>query len=134
VLTWTGSIVGFVALVVVLPRLAVYGCILFAVSQAPDFALTSRGFQAIGLIGFTNLEGGLLTGSLAVISLSSVVHALHLIRVLLCGIVCALSVCYLGKLRSTFNKDLETRYGSDPEKVLPRYKPASDSTGPLHMK
>lgn len=126
-----GSSVGFVAIVVVLPRLAVYGCILFAVSKVPDFALTSRGFQAIGLTGFTNLEGGLLTGSLAVIALSSVVHALHLIRVLLCGIVCVLSVCYLGKLRSTLNKDLETRYRSEAAKIQPKCKPASDSTALL---
>jgi len=87
----------------------VYGCILYSVSLVPDFALSAHGFQSVGLVGYTSLEGGLLTSVLVAMALSSVVHAFHLLKVTLCGIVCALSVCYLGKLRQTLIKDLESR-------------------------
>ncbi|GJJ69374.1 hypothetical protein EMPS_01720 [Entomortierella parvispora] len=100
---------GSIAVIVVLPRLVVYGCILYSASLVPDFALSAQGFQSIGLAGYTSLEGGLLTSVLVAIAVSSVVHAVHLLRVTLCGIACALSVCSIGKYRRTLIKDLESR-------------------------
>lgn len=97
-------------MVVSLPRLIVYASILLAAKNIPDLATSQQGFQAIQLASFTTVEGALLRVTLVVMALSTVVHGLHLVRIVLAGVVCIFSLCYLGRMRKAMTRDLESRY------------------------
>jgi len=102
--------IGFVTVLVALPRLALYGCILLAVRTAPDFALSANGFQWLRTAGYTQLQGGLLAGALVIMAISTLFHALYLIKILAASLVCICSLCCLGRLRSSMSKELHSRY------------------------
>lgn len=101
---------GFTAMLVSIPRLMVYASILLAAKNIPDLATSQQGFEAIQLASFATLEGILLKAALAIMALSTVVHGLHLIRIVLAGAVCTFSLCYLGSMRKAMTIDLESRY------------------------
>lgn len=81
-----------------------------AAKNIPDLATSQQGFQAIQLTPFATVEGVLLKVVLVVMALSTVVHGLHLVRIVLAGVVCTFSLCYLGRMRKAMNRDLESRY------------------------
>lgn len=97
-------------MLVSIPRLMVYASILLAAKNIPDLATSQQGFEAIQLASFATLEGILLKSALAIMALSTVVHGLHLIRIVLAGAVCTFSLCYLGSMRKAMTIDLESRY------------------------
>ncbi|KAH7058184.1 hypothetical protein BKA57DRAFT_144211 [Linnemannia elongata] len=103
---------GFTAMLVSIPRLMVYASILLAAKNIPDLATSQQGFEAIQLTSFATLEGILLKAALAIMALSTVVHGLHLIRIVLAGAVCTFSLCYLGRMRKAMTIDLESRITS----------------------
>ncbi|KAF9542323.1 hypothetical protein EC957_002129 [Mortierella hygrophila] len=100
---------GFTAVLVSIPRLMVYASILLAAKNIPDLATSQQGFQAIQLASFTTLEGILLKVAMAIMALSTAVHGLHLVRIVLAGVLCTLSLCYLGRMRKAMTRDLESR-------------------------
>lgn len=102
--------IGFLTVLVALPRLALYGCILLAVRTAPDFALSASGFQWLRIAGYTHLQGVLLTGALTIMAISTLFHALYLIKILVVSLACICSLCCLGRLRRTMGKELQSRY------------------------
>ncbi|KAF9156282.1 hypothetical protein BG015_006326 [Linnemannia schmuckeri] len=103
---------GFTAVLVSIPRLMVYASILLAAKNIPDLATSQQGFQAIQLASFAALKGILLKAALAVMALSTILHGLHLVRIVLAGVVCTFSLCYLGRMRKTMARDLESRITS----------------------
>ncbi|KAF8942181.1 hypothetical protein BGZ47_006751 [Haplosporangium gracile] len=103
---------GFTAVLVSIPRLMVYASILLAVKNIPDLATSQQGFQAIHLASFATLKGVLLKVALAVMALSTVLHGLHLVRIVLAAVVCIFSLCYLGRMRKAMVRDLESRITS----------------------
>ncbi|KAF9139680.1 hypothetical protein BGX30_007620 [Mortierella sp. GBA39] len=103
---------GFTAVLVSIPRLMVYASILLAAKNIPDLATSQQGFQAIQLASFATLEGILLKVAMAIMALSTAVHGLHLVRILLACVLCTLSLCYLGRMRKAMTRDLESRITS----------------------
>ncbi|KAG9070519.1 hypothetical protein KI688_008057 [Linnemannia hyalina] len=99
---------GFTAVLVSIPRLMVYASILLAAKNIPDLATSQQGFQAIQLASFATLEGVLLKVAMAIMALSTAVHGLHLVRIVLAGVLCTLSLCYLGRMRKAMTRDLES--------------------------
>lgn len=88
----------------------VYASILLAAKNIPDLATSQQGFLSIQLASFATLESILLKAALVIMALSTVVRGLHLVRVLLAGVICTFSLCYLGRMRQAMTRDLESRY------------------------
>lgn len=101
---------GFTAVLVSIPRLMVYASILLAAKNIPDLATSQEGFLSIQLATFTTLESILLKVSLVIMALSTVVHGLHLVRIVLAGVICTFSLCYLRRMQKAMTRDLESRY------------------------
>ncbi|KAF9910257.1 hypothetical protein EC991_006986 [Linnemannia zychae] len=102
---------GFTAVLVSVPRLIIYASILLAARNIPGYATSQQAFQVMKL-SFTSSEGLFLKITLAVMTVSTVVRGLHLVRILLAGIVCTSALCYLGRMRKTMTRDLESRITS----------------------
>ncbi|KAF9359687.1 hypothetical protein BGX34_008208 [Mortierella sp. NVP85] len=100
---------GFMSALVTLPRLIVYGFILYSVRGIPDLALSSATFEMLGIDGFSALRCGLLKGSLVVIALSAILHTLYTVKLLIAAAMCSCTICCLGRLKKTMDKDLRTR-------------------------
>jgi len=94
---------------VTLPRLIVYGFILYSVRGIPDLALSSATFETLGIDGFSALRSGLLKGSLLVITLSAILHTLYTVKVLIAAAMCSCTICCLGRLKKAMDRDLKTR-------------------------
>lgn len=94
---------------VTLPRLIVYGFILYSVRGIPDLALSSATFELLGIDGFGALRSGLLKGSLLIIALSAILHTLHTIKILIAVTMCSCTICCLGRLKKAMDRDLRTR-------------------------
>ncbi|KAF9110493.1 hypothetical protein BGX27_006288 [Mortierella sp. AM989] len=100
---------GFTSALVTLPRLVVYGTVIYAVKSIPDLGVSASGFQWLHLEGFNSFNNHLMICTLIIIALSLAVHALNLAKVLVSGIVCSCSVCFLGRIKKTIDRDLKSR-------------------------
>ncbi|CAO3574866.1 unnamed protein product [Mortierella alpina] len=100
---------GFGALLVALPRLAVYACVVYAAKDLPGMATTAIGFQQLGLSSNPGHDRWPLMVTLGIMALSIVVYALQLIRIMLSATMCIFSLCYLGRIKRTMARDVEFR-------------------------
>ncbi|KAF9986438.1 hypothetical protein BGZ65_007570 [Modicella reniformis] len=99
---------GFMSALVTLPRLFIYGCILFSVKWIPDLALSAAAFEWLQLNGFSALRSGILKGTLIIVAMSTLLHTLYVIKILIAVAMCICSFCCLGRLRKAMNRDLKT--------------------------
>ncbi|KAF9361653.1 hypothetical protein BGX26_000605 [Mortierella sp. AD094] len=100
---------GFTSALVTLPRLALYVSIIYAVKSIPDLGTSALGFQWLQLEDYSSFNANLAICTLAVIAMSSIVHALSLARILIAGLICSCSVCCLGRIKRTIDRDLKCR-------------------------
>ncbi|KAI8363666.1 hypothetical protein B0O80DRAFT_18947 [Mortierella sp. GBAus27b] len=61
------------------------------------------------LDGFTSLRSTLLKGSMLIIALSTILHTLFTVKILIAVAMCTCSICCLGRLRKAMDRDLKTR-------------------------
>ncbi|KAF9428877.1 hypothetical protein BGZ94_000656, partial [Podila epigama] len=100
---------GSLSVLVALPRLVLYGCVLYAASAVPDFSLSERGFQWLQIPGYTVTEGTLLSGTLVIMTLSTLCHLVYLLKILAAAFVCLCTLCCLTRSRKAMSKDLSSR-------------------------